>query len=243
MRGVSLAVVLALGGWAQASYIVLPPGAAGAPGFVGLNSPLRSQARTIQQVLPGGALAPGGTAIQGFTFRAALPAINPGVTSWPASPIQFAGYEVRIGVWAGVHGTPLSGTFADNIVPGTDTLVRSGGLAIPAGAFVAGSPTVPAPWGAVDVVLDTPFVFNPTLDYVMTIRHTGSGAGTDFFMDTSEPAGAYQGAVVGTSATATSGLDSGSYIDLRVNVIPAPAGAALLGIGGLGVLARRRRPQ
>jgi hypothetical protein len=241
MRSVMTAVLVVCAGAAQGSYIVLPLGAAGAPGFVGLNSPLRSEARTIQQVLPGGVLAPGGTAVAGFTFRAALPAINPGVTSWPAAAIDFAGYEVRIGVRAGMPGTALSATFADNIVPGTDTLVRSGVLHIPAGAFVPGSPVLPAPWGTVDVALDTPFLFNAGLDYVVTIRHSGSGAGTDFFMDTSEPTGLYPGAIVGTSAAAASGMDTGSYIDLRVNVIPAPAGAALLGLGGLGVLARRRR--
>jgi hypothetical protein len=227
---------------AHASLIVLPPSSATTATPIGLNTLTRSQGRTFQQVLPGDALGAGGNVLAGFTIRGAAFDINPTPTvPWPAAAISFASYEISIGLLAGNPGEPLNSEFADNIVPGSDVLVRSGAITIPAESWVVTS--TPAGWGTFEFTFDTPFAFSSGAYYVMTVRHTGSGltgAGADYFMESAAVAGVYQGAIVATSATASGGLDQGSYLVTRFNVIPAP-GTGLFAVVGFAASRRRRR--
>jgi hypothetical protein len=232
-------VVLAAASPLLGEFVYAPASASTTgPVGTGLNSPLRSSARTIQQVLRGADLTVGGAnALSGVAFRGGPAALNPAGT-WPATDLSFASYDISIGLSSVALGTPLSATFADNVVPGTDTLLRSGPLTVAAGSFG------PAVWGP-QFLFGQMYPVTAALNYILTIRHTGSGAtgaGADYFMDTIPGAGNYQDCIVATAGgyTATSGLAQGAYIVTRFQV-PGPGAGALLALGGVLAASRRRR--
>lgn len=238
MKALCASVVAGLGlaGAVQAQFVYLPPSTAtSAPVGTGLNSPTRSFPRAIQELLPGSALAAGGTtAVNGLTFRGAPTTLNaPG--PWPAAPISFSNYDIYLGVSSMPAGSTLSGTFADNVVPGTDVLVRSGPLTIPAGSWT------PSAWGTFTFAFGVPFPVLPSQNYILTIRHTGSGTAPDFYMDTVPPSGNYQDAVVATQDgyTATAGVAQGAFLVTRFQAVPGPGAWALL--AGAAVFGARRR--
>jgi hypothetical protein len=183
--------------FAQVPWVV-PPQYELLPGTGAANFIYNSAARTYQITFPGSdfASAPGNT-LMGFTNR--MRSTSP--TSWPAADVNFNSYDVYIGELANTSGV-LSGTFDENVIPGTEVQVRSGPLTIPAGSAVSLG-MLPNPFSSHLVDFQVPFVIDTTRNYIMTIRHTGH-SGTVVSWDRLESGGAYAGRS-GPSYTATTG--------------------------------------
>jgi hypothetical protein len=167
----ALVLLLVAAATASGQYTwVVPPAHATVEGTGAANFIFRNDPRTYQMTLPGADFvgAPG-DALVGFTTRMRRTSAG----SWPSQDRHFASYDVYIGELAIPLG-PLLETVADNIVPGTDVQVRSGPMTILAGSFTSDG-TLPNPFGTHTVDFQTPFVIDPTRNYVITIRHTGNG--------------------------------------------------------------------
>ena len=143
------------------------------------NNPLASGPRTVQIVLDQSVLdqIPVGSVITSISFRLQASV----VAAWPAAATTFTDFEVRLGKAANI-ASATSATFADNVVPGSDVLVRDGQLAPLAGVFSAGATPPDAE------------AFGPTISFtkgfyytggglVITIRHSGQIAGVSAILD------------------------------------------------------------
>ena len=214
---------------------ILPPAYANINGATGLNTPVRNYGRTYQFVVPGSDLVgAGGNSILGINWRSfANTSSNPG-SVWPANDITWANWDAYIGELNGSLGASLSLTFADNVVAGTDTMVRSGPFTLPAGSYAHSNPAGgPDPWCTAPVMFDTPYVFDTSKNYVITFRHTdNSETATPWFEDCNSSSGAYQAVAVGSGTgndgyTATVGTGIASYLVTQL-IIPEPSSLMLL---------------
>lgn len=233
-----ICAVLAVAGLAAAANadIVVPAANAAVPGTSGLNTLTReaTNARTYQFLIDAGNLGGPGV-ITGLGFRLQNSAAN--ATSWPAAALTWPSYEVILSTSPNAAAA-MSTTFASNI--GVDAVtVRSGALVLPPNSFSG---------GAAAGVPNSFYTFLPFLtnfNYTggtlsVTVRHTGNdgAAGNVRFLDAVASNGALgYAAQSGTTATATTGTAASFTV---VNIVPAPASLALLGLGGL-VASRRRR--
>lgn len=86
--------------------------------------------------------------------------------TWPLTDTAFGSYEIYLS--KGVTPPNIQMNFAANIV-GTQTMVKSGGLMIPAGSVPAGNSSNPY---AYTLVFDTPYLYTGG-NLVIEIRHTG----------------------------------------------------------------------
>lgn len=238
-------IALATSGAALAGQTVVPNAFAATGGESGLNTFIRDQGnpRAGQLLISAsqlGAITPGWQ-ITGMYFRLfSSTTFNPAGT-WPAAPISWNNYEVRVGTAAlGVGGA--STTFANNL--GGDTiLARSGNLTLPANSFAGGANT-PAtnPWGPL-ISFTTPYTYGGG-DLVIEIRHDGGTFTPTRFLDavgTANPAyGTAFRSITATSFGATTGTNAAFTITQLEFVIPSPGAAALFGLAGLACVRRRR---
>ncbi len=246
MLRTSYAVALvAVSATAMAAQTTVPNAFAATGGETGLNTFIRDTgAPRAGQLLIGasqlGAISPG-MQITGMYFRLfANTSFNPAGT-WPAAPISWNNYEVRVGTAAlGVAGA--STTFAANL--GGDTvLARSGGLTLPMDGFSGGANT-PAvnPWGPL-ISFTTPFTYSGG-DLVIEIRHDGGTFTPTRFLDAvlaSNPGyGTNFRSITTTSFAGTTGTNASFTITQLEYVIPSPGAAALFGLAGLAGIRRRR---
>ncbi|MGD1320000.1 T9SS type A sorting domain-containing protein [Chryseobacterium sp. 2R14A] len=86
--------------------------------------------------------------------------------AWPLTDTTFGSYEIYLS--KGVTPPNIQMNFAANIV-GTQTMVKSGSLIIPAGSVPAGNSSNPY---AYTLVFDTPYLYTGG-NLVIEIRHTG----------------------------------------------------------------------
>ncbi|TVQ32702.1 MAG: hypothetical protein EA376_04880 [Phycisphaeraceae bacterium] len=155
---------------------------------------------------------------------------------WPAQDIAYANYDIRLS--ESVAPADRSLTFADNVV-GAQSLVRSGGLAVSAGAFTSGdNPNAFAP----SIGFDSNYLYSGG-NLLVEIRHDGNGFGTRSVdaIGTS-PATGYGSlfsAAWSSSNTETSGLQ-GNFTIFEFTAIPAPGAAAIFGFAALCACRRRR---
>jgi hypothetical protein len=201
MSRAAVAIVLAAGAGvslAQSPWVV-PPAFAAVEGTGSANFIYNAGPRTYQFTFPGSdfAGAPGLT-IVGFSHRLRLTTAS----SWPLVDAVFTNYDVYVGELANTTGV-LDGTFANNIVAGTDVQVRSGGMTIPVGSAVSNG-TLPNPFMSHMVDFQTPFVVDPAKKYIVTVRHTGHGASTQSW-DRVLSGGDYAGRSASTYAATTGG--------------------------------------
>ncbi|WP_265428139.1 T9SS type A sorting domain-containing protein [Chryseobacterium sp. YIM B08800] len=92
---------------------------------------------------------------------------NSYTNSWPSTDTTFGSYEIYIS--NGVNPANMQMNFAANIT-GTQTMVKSGSLTIPAGSVPAGNSTNPFSY---TLVFDTPYLYNGG-NLLIEIRHTGN---------------------------------------------------------------------
>lgn len=232
-------------GAAMAAQTTVPNAFAATGGETGLNTFIRDTgAPRAGQLLIGasqlGAIAPG-MQITGMYFRLySSTTFNPAGT-WPAAPISWNNYDVRVGTAAlGVAGA--STTFAANL--GGDTvLARSGALTLPMDSFGGGanSPAV-NPWGSI-ISFTTPFTYSGG-DLVIEIRHDGGTFTPTRFLDAvlaSNPGyGTDFRSITTTTFAGTTGTAASFTITQLEYVIPGPGAAALFGLAGLAGVRRRR---
>lgn len=202
---------------------------AGTSTFLG---PLSNAQRTYQLLVHEDQLTDlVGLSLTGLAWRLPASAIAP----WPTVDAIYGDYDIYLS--GSVAPADRSFTFADNIV-GTQTQVRSGGLSISADTYPFGS---------------SPNLFGPTIEFdqnwlysgghlLVDIRHTGF-SGTSRSVDalsTSTPgygtqfSAAWTGNYLGTSGS------QGNFSIFQFTAIPAPSAAAVLGLGLVAGLRRRR---
>lgn len=243
-------VLLALGVGALAlpvgaQTVVVPNANALVEGANGLNTMVRTQARTIQMIIGASQLStiPLGGTITGLAFR--LDEQVPAQGNQPTFPITFSSYDIYMGVSAVAPGAE-SATFANNYLAPRQQ-VRSGALTLGTG-FFPDTPGAPNPFSA-DIAFNAGgFVYNGG-DLVLELTHTGNGA-SDFGLDaTPNSASAVAHASVGYNAT-TSGDINNSGPTLLMPVVrfsfsgtaaPEPGALALMALGAGVLVARRRR--
>lgn len=124
-----------------------------------------------------------GKTIDGFVWRLPASATDP----WPASDISFTNFDVRVS--PGVTPSARSLTFASNVT-GTQELVRSGALTVPAGSFPSGGS--PNAWGMY-IDFQTGYLYMGG-HLLIEIRHTGfsgTSRSVDAIAATGGPAGVY----------------------------------------------------
>ena len=207
---------------------------AGTGGFLG---PLASAARTYQLLIDESQLTEHlGNSLNAISFRLLASAS----AAWPAVSVNYANYDIRVS--GGVDPSARSLTFANNVV-GTQTLVRSGALAITPGSFSSGS--VPNMFGQ-SIGFDSGYLYNGG-DLLIEIRHTGSNSATsvDAMIATDGAAAGYgtlfSAAWIGnyTGLTGT----QGNFSVLQVSSVPEPATMLLLAAGMLALVARANSRQ
>jgi hypothetical protein len=179
-----------------------------------------------------------GDTITGIAFRPD----GGGSGTTPASPISYTDYSISIGQ-AGRTAETMSATFSDNLP--SPTLVRSGGLTIPANSFTLGS--TPNSFGPV-LTFTTPFQYTGG-DLVFEFRTVSGTSSTTPNMDTdATPAkgfGTTYNSVFAADGTATSGSQFvAPIVGLQVTPVPEPTTWALvtgLSLGAFGFVRRIRK--
>ena len=162
-------------------------------------------------------------------------------TAFPATSATWSDFTISVG--QGVAFGSQSTTFANNFV-GTPTVVRSGSLTIPAGAFQVGSS--PNPFGG-GITFTLPYVYTGG-NLLIEIRHTGSNitnTANDFLeaVATTDPNyGVNFWSATATGNAATTGAVN-TFTVVRLNAIPEPSTALLLLVGGGAAWVIRKRRQ
>lgn len=214
----------------------VPTAYADQPGTGTFLGPFANSARTYQLLIDSSQLSAHlGNELTAISFRLPTSATE----AWPAAPISFSAYDIRLS--GSVAPSARSLTFADNVV-GTQTLVRSGALTIPAGSFSSGSS--PNDFG-LSIAFDSGYLYTGG-NLLVEIRHTGF-TGTSRSVDAMlATGGAAQGYGTLFSAawtgnyTGVTGVQ-GNFSVLQISSVPEPATWLTLALGLAGLLAWQQR--
>lgn len=254
MKKTTLLAITLLSSWAIAD--VTPSLGTESSTDSGLNTPIRSLARTYQEYFAPGALSAvaSPTQIIGVQFRLAIgenwrPAGYVG-TSWPDAALNFTDWTMKLGTATSqlvTDGEYLSTTPTFASYFATSTVVKTGALTIAANSMPAdGGATGIHSW-ATAIMFDTPYTINPGDSLVMQINHSGYGAtGTPlnaFFASRSFQNGLCDAisSTASGSAAAPNGFSSPVFVNFITAPVPEPATLTALGIGLAAILKRRRK--
>lgn len=203
----------------------------------GLNTFIRDlgNARTGQLLIDSSQLSSiVGMQITGFSMR-----LYNGATS-PWTGGTWNDYEIRIG--AGVDPSAGTGTLANNFV-GTPTLVQDGALTM--SGFTSGNTgSTPNAWSNV-ISFQTPFSYTGG-DLCFEVRHGGQTAAfpaptfAEAVATTGVGYGTQYRSFTATGQAATTGAQA-AFTMVRFTAVPEPATMAVLGLGVLPLLRRRRK--
>lgn len=225
---------------AQPFEAVVPAANANERGTGGLNTLMRDLPRTyqmqfVESELAAQGLTPG-MVITGLTWRPSITTSND--PTWPpAGGATWQNYDITLAEAANPI-TNLSSTFADNMV--NPVGVRSGLFTVPAGTFQNPMPPAPDPnpWG---FEINFPGYIYQGGDLVMLVSHDGNDIGSNVFLDRVGSDDAWGRAISASTYNApTGGSPSASFTITRFTYIPSPGTGALLALGGLVALRRRR---
>jgi hypothetical protein len=234
-----LVVGLVLGGASRgaADTIVVPNANATTNGATIIGGPMQDVAITYQWVFPASQFAglPVGSQITDIGFR--LPG---GAGTSPASPLVYPEYDIQLSRPANPFPT-LNSTFAANLGPDA-TLVRSGPLTVPAGAFQGG--VGPNPF--FDIEFTTPYTYKGG-DLLVTLSHVDatSGFGFGFANDAGSVTDGLSNTNLNNSFNATSGeTNFFNYPITQFSFTPPavlePSTLALFALGIAGLAGWRR---
>lgn len=189
---------------------IFPPEYSTTVGTAVFNGPITSTARTYQLLINESLLTPYiGKEIKGITWR-----LGPSASAnWPASDQTFLSYDIYLS--GSVAPADRSLTFANNVV-GTQTLVRSGSLLIPAGSFTFG--LTPNKFGPV-VTFNTGYLYTGG-HLLIEIRHSGTGglsSSNDAVGTSTTGYGTLFSACWGSGATALTG-SQGNFSISQINI-------------------------
>ncbi len=233
------AVMITLPAGAQITGVV-PNDRATVSGGGTFLGPLANAPRTYQLLISASEL----TSFIGLELSAITYRLGSGATApWPNASVTFDNYDIRIS--QGVDPMNRSLTFANNVI-GSQTLVRSGSLTIPAGSFGIG--TAPNPFGPTINFASTYLYTGGNL--LIELRHTGfTGTSTsvDSVLASGGPGNGYGtrfSAAWTASYTGTSGAQ-GNFSVIQLSAVPEPSSVMLGAVGAAGLVFAcwRRRPR
>lgn len=212
---------------------VMPPSyenVAGPNVFIG---PLANGPRTYQLLMHADMLTDLlGQPLDGISWR-----LPPAATeAWPASDATFGNYDIYLS-GSVAPADRSTANFSSNVV-GLQTQVRSGALTIFAGEHPSGGS--PNEWGT-KIGFNTPYTYTGG-HLLLEIRHTGSNSNSrnvDAIGTAVSGYGTLFSAAWATGAAANNG-SQGNFSIFRFTAVPAPSAAAVMGLGLLAGLRRRR---
>lgn len=250
LRAAFAAIVLAAAPTFAA--VTVPPTIVESATTSGINTPLRNAGRTYEAYYAANQLTSvtSPTVVTGVQFRLAIgenwrPAGYVG-TSWPNAPLNFSDYTVTLGTPTAqlvADGEYLSTTPTFASYFATSSVVRTGALTIPAGAYTADGGAAGIHSFGFTIPFSTPYTINPGQGLVMQINLSGYGAtGTPlqaFFASTGFVNGSIDAvsSTVSGSAAAPNGFSSPLYAQFVG--VPEPTSLALV-LGSVALIARRR---
>lgn len=220
---------------ATPAFSVVVPNAsentAGGGTFLG---PLSNSPRIYQLLIDDSQLtAQVGQQLNSITWRL-LPSAT---ASFPSADQSFANFDIRLS--GSVEPSARSLTFADNVV-GTQTLVRTGPLAVPLGSF-KDDDTSPQPFG-MEVEFQTPYLYTGG-NLLIELRHTGISGGSSS-VDAILTSNPMYGTLVSAAWSGTAGSPTGAQgnaVITQIGVLVPEPGTMSLAAIGLTMLGRRRR--
>ncbi|MFL9834380.1 T9SS type A sorting domain-containing protein [Chryseobacterium terrae] len=170
--------------------------------------PLASSARTYQMLIDDTQLTPlVGKYLNSISFRLLASAS----AAWPATDATFSSYQIYLS--NGVDPANRQLDFAANVT-GTQTMVRSGALIIPAGSFTAGSDPNAFSY---NLMFDTPYLYNGG-NLIIEIRHTGSNSSsTSTHAITSTNTSAGYGTLFSACWQGPDNVTNGNFVYVKIN--------------------------
>ncbi|KQT16330.1 hypothetical protein ASG31_12495 [Chryseobacterium sp. Leaf404] len=170
--------------------------------------PLANAARTYQMLIDDSQVASlSGKYLTSISFRLSASAS----ASWPPVDATYGSYEIYLS--NGVDPANRQLNFSANIV-GTQTMVKSGSLVIPAGSLTAGSDPNAFSYA---LMFDTPYLYNGG-NLIIEIRHLGSNTtSTSTHSVTSTNTGAGYGTLFSACWQGTGNVTNGNFSYVKIN--------------------------
>jgi hypothetical protein len=181
--------------------------------------PMANAARTYQLLINESQLTDHvGRLIDGFAWRLPSSATAP----WPLTDVDFSQFDLRLS--PSVAPASRSLTFSANVA-GSQVLVKSGPLHVPANSYPFGSSgTVANDWGPM-ITFDTPYLYMGG-HLLIELRHTGfsgSSRSVDAIAATGGPTGVYgiQVSACWTGSYSGTSGSQGNFSAIRLRSIPS----------------------
>lgn len=202
---------------AQTSAVIPDSNVSGS--FLG---PLANSTRTYQMLIDDSMLTGlTGKYLSSISFRLLSSASAP----WPSANATYSSYQIYLS--NGVDPANRQLDFAANVV-GTQTMVRSGSLVIPAGSLTSGgNPNA----FSYEIAFDTPYLYSGG-NLIIEIRHTGSDSGsvsTHSVTSTNTTAG--YGSLFSACWQGTTTVNNGNFSYIKINSVDM-LGVKSVEIGG-----------
>lgn len=220
------AIALSAAGMSFGQAIEVPAGVETAAGVQGVSIP----GQTYQVYIDPTQLAAFTTpqTIYGLRLRASVDPRNDGYApAWPPGDVTLSQYDIELSrastaIRTGAEIASTATSFAQNQAPPI-MLVRSGPLTIPALSYPIDTNTTPEkpnPFGAY-IGFNTPYVYNPGDEILVTVRAAGSGnTSRPFYFATRPSQKELADAVVADSAYAKMPAQKSSVVVIELVTTP-----------------------